>query len=337
MPTRIILDIDNATGMPARDVDDGLALTMALASGDFELLGVTTCSGNCYARESTDITIRMLELAGRTDILVGEGRDMPMLQDVGAHFQRQAHASAAAADRWLGAVSLPPARGAVTPVPAHQLIIDLVRRYPGEVVIVKEGSLTNLAVALLVDPDIAPLVKGVVHMGGSIEPWWESYLGRIDPEMWRHVIKLNTVYDPDATAIVMKSGIPMTYVTINVCSRVRLRPADVDRIGGAGGAYHAFLADASRRWVDYVDYRDDSEGAAMWDLLTLALVAHPEFCECVTMRQDPDRFRAERYPWLYSSSEGPYANVTVDVDVAAFEAYLMRSLTSPIPATGSRG
>jgi purine nucleosidase len=337
MPTRIILDIDNATGMAARDVDDGLALTMALASGDFDLLGVTTCSGNCYARESTDITLRMLELAGRTDIPVGAGRDMPMLLDVGPHFQRLAQASAAAAAGWHGAVALPPASGSITPVPAYRLIIDMVRRYPGEVVIVKEGALTNLAVALLVDPGIAPLVKGVVHMGGSIEPWWESYLGRMDPEMWRHVIKLNTVYDPEATAIVMKSGIPMTYVTINVCSRVRLRPADTDRIAAVGGPYHAFLADASRRWVDYVDYQDGSEGAAMWDLLTLALVAHPEFCECVTMRQDADRFRADRYPWLYASSDGPQAQVTVGVDVAAFEAYLMRSLTTPIPAAGPRG
>lgn len=337
MPTRIILDIDNATGMAARDVDDGLALTMALASGDFDLLGVTTCSGNCYAHESTDITIRMLELAGRIDIPVGAGRDMPMLQDVGPHFQRQAHASASAAGRWDGSIALPPASGAITPVPAHQLIIDLVRRHPGEVVIVKEGSMTNLAVALMVDPGIAPLVKGVVHMGGSIEPWWESYVGRMDPEMWRHVIKLNTVYDPEATAVVMKSGIPMTYVTINVCSRVRLRLADIDRIAAVSGPYHTFLADASRRWTDYVDYRDDSEGAAMWDLLTLALVAHPEFCECVTMRQDPNRFLAEQYPWLTPSPDGPRAEVTVDVDVPAFEAYLMKSLTTSIPAAGPRG
>ncbi len=338
-PTPIILDIDNACGMTARDVDDGLALAMALASDDFDLVGVTTCSGNCYAHEATDITVRMLELAGRTDIPVGAGRDFPILQNVSAHFELLAESSIKAAELWNGSVELPAATGAIEPMPAHQLIIETVRKYPGEVVIVKEGSMTNLAVALMVDPEIAPLVKGVVHMGGSIEPWWESYIGRTDPELWRHVIKLNTIYDPEATAIVMNSGIPMTYATVNVCARVRLRDADVERMAAVEGPFHRFLSDAARRWVNLVDYKDGSEGAAMWDLLTLAIVAHPEFCDYVTMRQDADKFLSNGHPWLYPSADGPHARVTVGVDVAAFEKYLMECMTRPIPgsnqATGS--
>jgi len=318
--------------MPARDVDDGLAMTMALASDDFDLVGITTCSGNCYAHESTDITLRLLELAGRTDIPVGAGRDMPMLQDVTAHYQLLDEGSKRAAAAWADAAVLPPASGAIRPVPAHQLIIDTVRKYPNEVVIVKEGSFTNLAVALLVDPGIAPLIKGVVHMGGTIEPWWDTYIGRTNPEIWRYVLKLNTVYDPHATAMVMRSGIPLTFATINVCAQVRLRAVDIDRIAGVGTPYHDFIADVSRRWVDHVDYGDDIEGACMWDLLTLAIASRPELCQYLTLKCDPDRFLREEYPWLYSSEDGPQVRVTIGVDAPAFERFMMESLTRPIPA-----
>ena len=85
--TKVILDIDNAIGMPVRDVDDGIALALALASPEIELVGVTTCAGNCHTHESTENTLRLLELAGRNDIPVAEGRELPFIQDGTANFE----------------------------------------------------------------------------------------------------------------------------------------------------------------------------------------------------------------------------------------------------------
>ena len=83
--TKIILDVDTATGIPCRDVDDGLAIALALASPEIDLIGITTCAGNCRAHESTENSLRILELAGRQDIPVAEGRELPFLQDVTAN------------------------------------------------------------------------------------------------------------------------------------------------------------------------------------------------------------------------------------------------------------
>jgi inosine-uridine nucleoside N-ribohydrolase len=130
----------------------------------------------------------------------------------------------------------------------------------------------------------------------------------------------------------MRSGIPLTFATINTCANVRMRPEDIAQIAAVGTPLHHFLADATRRWVDHVDYGDGSIGAAMWDLLTLAIVARPELCEFLTLRCDADRFLKDDYPWLYSSREGPQAKVTINVNAPAFESYMKDCLTRPITA-----
>jgi len=80
---KVILDLDNALTLPVQDTDDG----MALASPEIDLMGCTTCAGNCSVRQSTENTLRMLEIAKRPDIPVASGRERPFLQNIDAHFQ----------------------------------------------------------------------------------------------------------------------------------------------------------------------------------------------------------------------------------------------------------
>ena len=163
---KIILDVDNALAV-ANDTDDAMAIALALTSPEIELLRITTCAGNCRTWQSTENSLRMLELAGRGDIPVAAGRESPLIQEVEPHFQ---YIEAKGAIRWrIYWATMPPQIAPslkASPLKAHELIIEMVKKYPGEVIIVKEGSLTNLALALLVEPEIAPLVKEVVHMGG---------------------------------------------------------------------------------------------------------------------------------------------------------------------------
>ena len=332
---KIILDLDNATGIPARDVDDGLTLAMALASPELELLGITTCAGNCRTHESTRNTLSMLELAGRQDIPVAAGRELPFIQDVSASFDYLDGWTRTYSSMWEGVPRLPEPKTEPVDLKAHEFIIEMVKKYPGEIIIVKEGSHSNLALALLAEPELASQVKAVVHMGGDIgEPWWSDTSSAAaendDPDVWRRIVRMNHTYDPEATEIVVRSGIPFTFVTSKVCAKVLLRLEDLDAIQAGGTPFHQFIADVSRPWINWQLEVRGREGAVMWDPLTLAVVIDPDFCTFANMRCDLERFRNWEFPWLYPSADTPQVSVTMDVEAERFERFFVERLASPM-------
>jgi purine nucleosidase len=279
----------------------------------------------------------MLELAGRGDIPVATGREDPLLLNVKAHWQYKGEKDSRRFAGYYGHMP-PPIEPSLQPSPlkAHELIIQLVRQYPGEVIIVKEGSLTNLALALLVEPDIAPLVKEVVHMGGSFLPEgvdlstrdWSSPDNPAD--VWRYVLKFNTGFDPEASAIVFGSGIPFTFVTGNVTGRVYQYCEDLERVRALGTPYHQLLYDAGLGWLDWSIAERKLVGAHMHDPLTLAVVIDRSFCTFQDMHIDVTKFLAGGYPWLYRSDKEPQGKVAVDVDKRRFEEWLADRLASPL-------
>jgi len=236
---KVILDVDTGTGLPVCDIDDGIAIALALASPEIELLGCTTCGGNVRTHESTINTLRILEMAGRGDIPVAEGRANPFRQDVSASFAWLEQRSAGGRDFWYK--DMPPLLEPTlspSPLKAHEFIIEMVKKHPGEVTIVKEGSLTNLALAVLVEPEIAPLVKEVVHMGGHVgnRDWERVGPAALPPVLWRDILRMNTEFDPEATAIVIESGIPFTFVTGTSSWRTRLARGSNGTVWSGWGA-----------------------------------------------------------------------------------------------------
>jgi len=329
---KVILDVDTANGMPVRDIDDGLAIAMALASPEIELLGCTTCGGNCRTRESTVNTLRILEIAGRGDIPVAEGRETPFLQDVSASFQYLERRSVKYQDFWKDMPPLAEPTLSPSPLKAHEFIIETVKKYPGEVTIVKEGSLTNLALALSVEPEIAPLVKEVVHMGGHVGPvdWERAGTPDTPGHLWWDTIRMNTEFDPEATVIVIRSGIPFRFVT-GISRDVLLTPEDVDRIEAVGSPYYTFLAQTSHPWVEFNMAVRNLAGAPMWDPFTLAVVIDPSFCYFVDMRFDAERFRAWEHPYLYISPDSPQVRVSMGpVRVERVRELLLKAWTTPL-------
>ena len=331
---KIILDVDTGTGKPICDIDDGIAIALALASPEIELLGCTTCGGNVRTHESTINTLRILEMAGRGDIPVAEGREDPFIQDVSGSFEWLEARSESARHFWYD--NMPPLKDPTispSPLNAHEFIIEMVKKHPGEVTIVKEGSLTNLALALLVEPEIAPLVKQVVHMGGTVGPVnWEGGPPVIPRRLWRDLLRMNTEFDPHATVIVIRSGIPFTFVD-GVSGKTFLRPEHLDRIGAVGTPWHDFLEYTSRPWVEWWSMgQAERDGACMWDPFTLAVVFDPSFCRFVHMRFDAERFLKWEYPWMYTSPDSPQVRVSMEpVDVERFESMMVERLASPLP------
>ncbi|MBL0714589.1 MAG: nucleoside hydrolase [Desulfosarcina sp.] len=96
MTSKIIMDIDNALTLPAQDTDDAIALALALVSPELELVGITTCAGNCRTPQSTCNTLRLLQAADVPRIPVVEGRSEPLIRDRRAHFHYLERKSAGA-------------------------------------------------------------------------------------------------------------------------------------------------------------------------------------------------------------------------------------------------
>jgi purine nucleosidase len=279
----------------------------------------------------------MLELAGRGDIPVAAGRENPLITNVEPHWQYTDIKDARRVAKYYGHLPTPIEPSLKqSPLKAHELIIEQVKKHPGEVIIVKEGSLTNLALALLVEPEIAPLVKEVVHMGGGYIPEGVDLTKRmssspdVPADAWRYVRKFNTGYDPESSAIVFKSGIPVTFVSGIVTSRVFQYREDLERLRELDTPYHQLLYDAGLGWLDWSIAERKLAGAHMHDPLTLAVVIDRSFCTFQDVHMDIDKFMAGERRWLYKSDKEPQGRVAVDVDKERFEKWLADRLASPL-------
>lgn len=155
MPDRIPLILDVDTG-----IDDSLALLYAAASPEVEFIAATCVSGNIDAHHVGINTRAVLELAGRTDVEVAMGRETPL------HRQLETTPETHGA-QGLGYAELPEPSRPLSDRHAVDLILDEARRRPGEVTLVTLGPLTNLAIAVLREPNLPRLLKGYTLMGGA--------------------------------------------------------------------------------------------------------------------------------------------------------------------------
>jgi len=179
--TPLILDVD--TG-----IDDSLALLYAAASPDADLVAVTCVAGNVDARQVALNTLAVLELAGRGDVEVALGREVPLVRPL--ETTPETHGP-----RGLGYAELPPAAAALSERHAADLLIDEARRRPGELTLVTLGPLTNLAVAVLREPELPRLYRRYVLMGGAYR----------SPGNTAPTTEWNINVDPDAAKVVFNA------------------------------------------------------------------------------------------------------------------------------------
>jgi purine nucleosidase len=335
MPQKVILDMDNALTIPVQDTDDALALALALVSPELEVLGCTTCPGNCRTPQATLNTLRLLEAGGVRALPVAEGHPTALTRDRDAHFRYLSSKTAGAESRYWAALPAPPVVTLTAdPRPAATFIAETVRRHPDEVIFLALGALTNLALALLEDPDTAARLKGVVHMGGAFDPIdgppfvWQT--PDIPDDIWRTTLRFNTVFDPEASAVVLRSGIPVTLVPANVTSRVFQRRAHLEALKAGGTPWHRYLETYSRPWVEWSIHERRLPGAHMHDPLTVAVVIDPAFCRLASMDLSVPALLAGKAPWLSWEAGGLPVKAAVEVDAARFETWLAERLGAPV-------
>jgi purine nucleosidase len=224
MTTRIPLILDVDTG-----IDDSLALLYAAASSDAELVAVTCVSGNIDARQVAVNSRAVLELAGRTDVEVALGREVPLVRPL--ETAPETHGP-----EGLGYAELPPPSRPLSERHAVDLIVDEIRRRPGEIMLVTLGPLTNLALAIEREPALPRLLRGYTLMGGAF-----GVSGNTTP-----TAEWNIHCDPDAARIVFRAWAdamaadpsiarPLA-LGLDVTERAKIVPEDVVRLARRAGS-----------------------------------------------------------------------------------------------------
>jgi len=207
-PIRAILDVD--TGL-----DDAMAIAMAVHAPSVQLLGITTVAGNVGLKYTTQNTLRVLAFLGATvPVYRGMSRplDRPAMDAAWVH-----------GEDGLGGAQLPPATQQPEAISAPQFLIDAARQSPGELTFIFVGPLTNLAIAVALEPELPRLVQRLVIMGGAFR-----VPGNDTP-----VAEFNIAADPQAAAQVLAAGFNATWVGLDVTAQTVLARDQYDALADA--------------------------------------------------------------------------------------------------------
>jgi inosine-uridine nucleoside N-ribohydrolase len=250
MSTPIVIDCD-----PGHD--DAIAILLALASPEVEVRGITTVAGNQTLEKTTRNALKILELAGRTDIPVAAGADRPLVRELRT-------AANVHGETGLDGPDLP--EPVTAPVDAHaaDLLAELLE--PG-VVLVPTGPLTNVALLLERHPDVKP--DRIVWMGGAIAE------GNVTP-----AAEFNAFVDPEAAARVFASGIGVTLIGLDITHKALFTRAHADRLRGTGRAGKA-VAELSDFFQIFHESRYRFDGSPIHDALAVAEVIDPSLVTTV--------------------------------------------------------
>lgn len=268
-PQKVIYDTDPG-------VDDAMALFFLHYHPGIELIGITTCHGNA----SVDITTRnALYLTERfkIDVPVARGAAGPVTGEDARH------AAFVHGENGLGEVEIPAGiKAQAIETPAHRFIIETVRKFPGEVTLVAVGRMTNLALALREDPEIAGLVKDVVVMGGAFG--YRGHLGNVTP-----AAEANIYGDPQAADEMFGAKWPIAVIGLDVTHEVLMTQDYLRQLAGEAGEVGQFIWEITRFYENFY-LKKGLEGISVHDASAAIYVVAPELFE---VRRGPIRVVCE--------------------------------------------
>lgn len=273
MPGRVILDTD--TG-----VDDALAIMLAMRSPELHVEAITGVCGNTpldHCVRNIHITLGVLEAPAAPEVARGE--DRPLVRELA--FAGDIHG-----DDGLGDVTrMTDAKGTrvypdpvqrVSPVHAVDLILERAERHPDELTLVAVGPLTNVARAIMRDPDRMRGLRQIIIMGGAFET-----RGNVSP-----VAEFNIHADPHAAQIVCDSGIPLVFVPLDVTRQALLGTDMIDRHADGGGARATFVRDCTARYVAFHRRNRGVNGCFLHDPLAVAVAVREDLVTLSPARVD---------------------------------------------------
>ena len=252
MATRVIIDTDPG-------IDDAQAILFALFCGEFEIDALTTVFGNVPAKTAAANVLRLLEMAGRPEIPVYLGAVEPLVRRR-LHYAPEVHGK-----RGLGDLKLPPPKGKIQ---KNYAAVELVRRIvqaPGEITILALGPLTNIALAIRLEPQFVKHVREIIFMGGIV-----AGHGNVSA-----VATANVFNDSEAAKIVFNAGFRcLTMVGQDVTRPTRMLPERRERLRQAGGEIAEFLYEITRYYGNAYT-REQIPGFPVHDLLVMIYALRP--------------------------------------------------------------
>jgi purine nucleosidase len=249
IPRRIILDTDPG-------IDDAMAVLLALRSPELKVEAVTTVAGNVPVELGAENARKLVELAGRPDVIVAKGAARPLQRTL-------ITAEAIHGENGLGGVVLPAPKIGLDRRHAVQVIHDVIDANPGHITLVPVGPLTNIAMAFLEYPDLSAKTREIILMGGTVGA------GNATP-----AAEANVHQDAEAAKIVFESGVPILMVDLTACAQALLTRNEASRLRESADPAGKFVAAISESYIRFAE-SSGSAGAAIHDALAVGIAIDP--------------------------------------------------------------
>ncbi|MBF0732156.1 nucleoside hydrolase [Citrobacter koseri] len=258
---RVIIDCDPGNGIPGANIDDGLALALAIAAPQISLEMITTVAGNTPVEIGYAVAKDFVQQLG-VPVSVYRGAARALREDPQPWREKLDHGVDQYGLRQLWAdVPVPQAYQATKPL-APEAIGELICNNPGEITLVATGPLTNVAIALQLYPQLVHAVKNIVIMGGVFNV--PGYLK-----------DTNFGLDPEAAHAVLTSGAPVTLVPMDVTTKTQMLHTDLDRLAAAENVLGRYLEKTIRPWITYSMQTRNLPGCWIHDVLTIDWLLDP--------------------------------------------------------------
>jgi len=332
---RYVIADQDASGPGGSDM---MSLLVLLQSPDVHLLGITVVTGDSWRDEEVAHALRLVESVGRTDVKVYPGAAFPLMRTL--EWTRLAN-QMYGTPSYMGAFSdrrmqkpwdaIPPMReGAPTTKPAEEdaahFMVRMVHKYPHKVTIYAAGPLTNVALAIKLDPHFAELAQELVVMGGSLSPVTTSDEWRNNP---RH--EFNFWFDPEAVSIALEAPwAKITTTTIDVSLKTHPEPEVLDGVAKSHNPAAEYITKYFHRPV-MINYLWDELAAAAW--IDPSIITGERY---VYMDVDTQRGPTYGDTLIWDEKYKPAlplnkVHAQVDVDEPHLEKFLIELLSAPTP------
>lgn len=266
MPIRLIVDTDISLGTPNAEIDDGAALLLLANSPQVEVKAITTVHGNAPVEIVSTNLLRFRNYLNLPGVQIAQGAAEPLLADPSwAKFLND----------WQSQYGpIPAFPGQVSPLDAVDLIIETVLKFPGEIIILALGPLTNLALVLMKEPAVARMVKAVYAMGGSLNDTDQS--------------EFNIRCDPEAAQTVFQAEWPVKLHGLELTRQILFTPEDFASLDIHKPA-QALLQAQAKEWVIIVEEQGwEQGGCSLHDAVAATAVIAPGIFEYTSAQIEVD-------------------------------------------------
>ncbi|KAF4355923.1 hypothetical protein F8388_025926 [Cannabis sativa] len=318
MKMKMIIDTDPG-------IDDAMAIFVALKCPEVEVVGLTTIYGNVYTTLATRNALHLLEIGGRSDIPVAEGSHVTITKGTKLRIADFVHGADG-----LGNQNFPPPKGKPIQQSAAAFLVQQANLHPGKLTVVALGPLTNIALAIQLDPAFAQNVGRIVVLGGAF-----AVNGNVNPAAEANYEQI--FGDPDAADIVFTSGADVLVVGINVTHQVVLTDADRDVLASSNGKFAEYLCKILDVYFSYHQDVYNTGGVYLHDPTALLAAVYPDlvtYTEGVVRVQTNGITRGltvlynkqKRFGEVTDWSDKPTVKVAVTVDAPAVVKLVMERL-----------